>query len=159
MGNRKKWYCNWGESFYDSCYHWLYFLIKARNSWKEILPEPSLSIWLKFHSTISWVIVMLSGLKVSSISFRNSPRSISSSSLPSFDSVFFPSVFFSSFIFFFESWARFKKKWLNYVTKQVHILQRWFYHLRFHQFLRNASPVDLGWFGLQALLSCRPTGL
>lgn len=83
----------------DSLFHGLYFLMNLRNSSNEILPELSLSIWLKFHWTISWVIGMLSGLKVSSISFLNSPMSISSSSLSPY------------FFAFLESLARFRKKW------------------------------------------------
>lgn len=37
------------DKFSDCINQLLYFLMKARNSSNEILPEPSLSIWLKFH--------------------------------------------------------------------------------------------------------------
>ena len=47
---------------------------------KLILPLWSLSIWSKFHLTISSVMVIFSGLKVSSMSLLNSSISITSSS-------------------------------------------------------------------------------
>ena len=109
----------------------LYFLMNSRYSLKEILLLPSLSIWSKFQFTISSVIVMLSGLKVSYISFLNSSRSISSSSL---------SVPLLSFMHFF---ARSPKKWWNFIKNVLHILGMLFFHHHSHQFSRNANLTDL----------------
>lgn len=60
--------------------HWLYFLMNLRYSSNEILPLWSVSILLKFHCTISSVIGIFKGLKVSSMSLLNSLISIRSSS-------------------------------------------------------------------------------
>jgi len=87
----------------------LYFLMNFMYSSNEILPLLSLSICPKFQSTISWVIGIFNGLKVSYINLLNSSLSMRSSSPPS--------LFWS----FIEFLALSPKKWLNYEFK------KWFY--------------------------------
>lgn len=122
--------------------------MKAKYSWNEILPLLSLSIWEKFQSTISWVMAIFNGLKVSSINFLNSALSISSSSAP---------YLFCSFI---EATALCPKKWVNYfLIKNVHILGKWFFHHGRDRFCRNASPTVIEWWQLNQLLNYRLRGL
>ena len=85
----------------------LYFLTKAMYSLNEMRPLLSVSIFSKFHLTISSVMVMLRGLKVSSISFLNSLISINSSSDPSEVPVFSSLCFERAFS------ALSPKKWEN----------------------------------------------
>lgn len=99
----------------DGTDHWLYFLTKATYSLKEIRPELSVSILLKFHCTISSVIGMFKGLNVSSINLLNSPISISSSSSPYLAG-------------FFAFWARSPKKCENLLKIYIRIHRTWFFH-------------------------------
>jgi len=60
------------DSLFAEDYHWLYFLMNYMYSLKEILPLWSTSILSKFHLTISSVIWIFKGLKVSCINLLNS---------------------------------------------------------------------------------------
>ncbi len=111
--------------------HWLYFLTKATYSLNEILPEWSVSILSKFHLTISSLMGIFRGLKVSSISLLNSFMSISSSSSPSFTG-------------FFDFSARSPKKCPNWIDRQVRISRRWFFHLCFRRCVQSASRAVPG---------------
>ncbi len=114
--------------------HWLYFLMNLRYSSNEILPLLSVSILSKFQRTISSVIGIFKGLKVSSISLLNSAISMRSSSFP--------------WLGFLALTALSPKKWENWIRNVLHIPRRWSFHPCWHQSYWSANQVVPGW--------CRP---